>query len=344
MQYTHNACQAGEGSRLLNFAKDMPTSKPKLLDQVKLQTDLLHLSHRTADAYAYWIKRFILFHNTRHPLTMGEPEIYSFLAYLAQERNVSASTQNQALNAVVFLYERVLKRKIGQIAEFPRAKHPKRLPTVFSHPEVLQVLDKLSTPELLVASLMYGSGLRLEETLTLRIKDIDFAQHMILVHNGKGDKDRSTLLPESSIPLLKHQIESVRQLHHQDLIANYAGTALPPSYQRKNPSAAREFPWQFLFPSSHRVHLPSIHQFARTHIDKTTIQRIVKIAILRSGVPKNGSCHTLRHSFATRLIELGYDIRTIQELLGHHDVRTTMVYTHVASRGNRAVRSPLDGV
>jgi site-specific recombinase XerD len=191
---------------------------------------------------------------------------------------------------------------------------------------------------------MYGSGLRLEESVSLRVKDIDFAQHMIIVHEGKGDKDRSTLLPESSIPLLKHQIESVRQLHHQDLVADYAGATLATSYQVKNPSAAKEFPWQFLFPSSHRVFLPGSRSYARTHIDKSTIQRVVKIAILRSGVPKTGSCHTLRHSFATRLIELGYDIRTIQELLGHRDVRTTMVYTHVASRGNRAVRSPLDGV
>jgi integron integrase len=254
------------------------------------------------------------------------------------------ATQNQALNAIVFLYERVLKRKVGHINEFPHAQTPKRLPTVFSHPEVLRVLDHLPHPELLVASLMYGSGLRLEESVSLRIKDIDFAQHMIVVKSGKGDKDRSTLLPESAIPLLKHQIESVRHLHHQDLIANYAGAALPMSYQRKNPSSAREFPWQFLFPSSHRVFLPESKQYVRTHIDKTTIQRIVKTAILRSGIPKTGSCHTLRHSFATRLIELGYDIRTIQELLGHRDVRTTMVYTHVASRGNRAVRSPLDGL
>jgi integron integrase len=321
----------------------MTSSKPKLLDQLKLTTDLLHMSHRTAEAYAYWVKRFVLFHHTRHPLAMGEEEIRSFLSYLAQTRNVSAATQNQALNAILFLYEKVLKHHIGDIRNYPRAKTPKRLPTVFSHSEVLKVLEHLSPPELLVAYLMYGAGLRIDEAVSLRVKDIDFARHMILVRSGKGDKDRSTLLPEAAIPPLKQQIDIIRQLHRQDLATGYAGAELPLALQRKNPSASRELAWQFLFPSSHRDFRQDSSHFVRTHIDKSTIQRIVKQAILRSGIAKNGSCHTFRHSFATRLIELGYDIRTIQELLGHSDVRTTMAYTHVASRGNRSVRSPLDG-
>ena len=315
---------------------------PKLLDQIRTIASLRHLSPRTSEAYIYWIKRFIIFHNKQHPLTLGTPEVHTFLSHLAQNLNVSASTQNQALNAVAFLYNQVLHHPLGEISELPRAKRPKNLPVVLSPDEIRKVLRCLTGAEFLMAGMLYGSGLRLSECVSLRVKDIDFDGQLIVVRRGKGSKDRVTMLPKNLLPRLQHQIEVVREIHDRDLAENYAGATFPESLERKYPSAAREFPWQYLFPASRRCADSNTGRERRHHIDESVLQRAVKTAILRSGIPKNGSCHTFRHSFATRLLEQGYDIRTVQELLGHSDVRTTMIYTHVLTKGNLAVRSPLD--
>jgi integron integrase len=316
--------------------------KPRLLDQVRTTAALRHLSARTAEAYTYWIKRFILFHNKKHPLEMGTPQIHTFLSYLAQELGVSASTQNQALNAIAFLYQQVLQRTMGDIGTLPRAKRPKHIPVVFSPSEVQKILSKLAGTELLMTSLLYGSGLRLTECVSLRVKDIDLDRRTITVRQGKGEKDRTTMLPRNCIPAIQHQVETVQLIHRRDLLENYAGTTLPKSLERKYPSAAKELAWQYLFPASRRTADPATGLQRRHHIDESALQRAVKTAIRRSGVPKNGSCHTFRHSFATSLLEQGYDIRTVQELLGHNDLRSTMIYTHVITKGRLAVRSPLD--
>jgi integron integrase len=315
---------------------------PKLLDQVRTVAALRHLSPRTVEAYTHWIRRFILFHKKKHPLTMGAHEVHAFLAYLAQSLNVSASTQNQALNAIAFLYRQVLQLDLGEIGNIPRAKRPKRLPVVFSPAEIRQVLATMSGTELLMASLLYGTGLRLTECVSLRVKDLDFNEHLIFVREGKGDKDRVTMLPQKAVPRLQLQIEVVRDLHRKDMLAHYAGATFPEALERKYPSAPKELAWQFLFPASRRYMDPASGTERRHHIDESVLQRAVKIAIVRSGITKNGSCHTFRHSFATRLLEQGYDIRTVQELLGHSNVRTTMIYTHVLTKGGLAVRSPLD--
>ncbi len=317
-------------------------SQPNLLDQVRTLAALRHLSPRTIEAYTSWIKRFILFHKKRHPSTMGAPEVYTFLAYLAQSLNVSASTQNQALNAIAFLYQQVLQLDLGEIGEIPRAKPPKRLPVPCFRTEAKLVLTHLHGTELLMASILYGTGLRLTECTTLRIKDLDFNQNLIYVREAKGAKDRVTMLPQNIIPHLRRQIVLVRETHRKDLIAHYAGATFPESLERKYPSAPKQLAWQYLFPASRRTTDPRSSGERRHHIDESVLQRAVKTAILRSGITKNGSCHTFRHSFATRLLEVGYDIRTVQELLGHSNVRTTMIYTHVLTKGGLSVRSPLD--
>ena len=316
--------------------------KPKLLDQVRTTASLRHLSPRTSEANMHWIERFILLNNKKHPLRMGAPEVHLFLSHLAQVLKVSASTQNQALNAIAFLYHQVLGLKLGALETFPRAKRPKHLPVVFSPAEVQKVLGNLTGTDHLMASLLYGSGLRLTECTSLRVKDLDFDRHLILVRRGKGEKDRVTMLPRTSLPGLHRQVETVREIHRQDLSAKYAGATLPESRERKYPAAAKEVAWQYLFPASQRCIEPNTGRERRHHIDESVLQRAVKAAILRSGIPKNESCHTFRHSFATRLLELGYDIRTVQELLGHNDVGTTMIYTHILTKGGLAVRSPLD--
>lgn len=316
--------------------------KPKLLDMVRATAALRHLSPRTSEAYTHWIKRFILFNNKKHPLEMGAPEVHLFLSHLALVLKVSASTQNQALNAIAFLYHQVLRHGLGDIGTFPRAKRSKHLPVVFSPAEVQKVLGNLIETEHLMVSLLYGSGLRLTECTSLRVKDLDFERRMIIVRRGKADKDRMTMLPRVCIPSLQHQLERVREIHRRDLSANYAGATLPESLERKYHAAAKELAWQYLFPASRRCIESNTGCERRHHIDESALQRAVKSAILRTGIPKNGSCHTFRHSFATHLLEQGYDIRTVQELLGHNDVRTTMVYTHVLTKGRPAVRSPLD--
>jgi integron integrase len=318
------------------------TQKPKLLEQARTVAALRHLSPRTVEAYTYWIKRFVLFHNKKHPLEMGTPEIQRFLSHLAENLKVSASTLNQALNAIAFLYDQVLHHEIGRISTIPRAQRPKRLPVVFTPAEVHKVLSYLSGTELIMAKLLYGSGLRLTECASLRVKDIDIERLIISVRQGKGDKDRVTMLPRTCIPDIQYQLATVKDLHKRDLLDDYAGTTLPESLERKYPSAAKEFAWQYVFPASRRSTDPVSGLQRRHHIDESVLQRAVKTAILRSGVPKNGSCHTFRHSFATFLLEQGYNIRIVQALLGHNDVRTTMIYTHVATGTKPAVRSPLD--
>ncbi len=314
----------------------------KLLDKVRNIARLQNLSPRTIDAYADWIKRFILFHNKQHPANMAEKEIQEFLTYLTEVQNVSASTQNQALNGIIFLYRDVLNIPIGTIAPLPRAQRPKKLPVVFTRRETQLVLSHLTGVPGIMSKILYGSGVRLMECVRLRVKDIDFESEIIAVRNGKGDKDRMTLLPRTVAPTLSRHLETVHELHRQDLQSGFGAVPLPFALARKYPGASTEWGWQFVFPSSRRSVDPATGLEARHHVDKSSLQREVKEAILASGITKNGSCHTFRHSFATHLLEDGYDIRTVQELLGHRDMRTTMIYTHVMHKGRPLVRSPLD--
>jgi integron integrase len=315
----------------------------KLLDQVREATRRLHYSIRTEDAYVAWAKRFILFHGKRHPLEMGEREVVAFLTHLAVEGNVAASTQNQALSALLFLYKIVLERPLNRLDDQAvRARKPERLPTVFSRSEVRAVLAQLHGTPRLAAELMYGSGLRLMECLRLRVKDLDFDQDRIIVRDGKGHRDRATLLPSSTVEPLRRQIEHVLALHQADLRDGYGRGYLPHALAEKYPHADRQPGWQYLFPSGRRAIDPRSDIIRRHHLAESALQRAVKRAIRAAGVLKHASCHTFRHSFATHLLESGYDIRTIQDLLGHKDVRTTMVYTHVLKAGPLGVRSPLD--
>lgn len=319
-------------------------TQPKLLDQVRTAMALRHFSPRTQDAYVSWIIRFIRFHKYKHPLQMNAPEVHSFLSFLAQEEHVAPSTQNQALNGILFLYKAVLHKDIDAIADLPRAHRPRRLPVVFTRDEARRIMTALAPGPRLMASLLYGSGLRLMECVTLRVKDIDILSRLITVRGGKGDKDRITMLPRTLIPTLELHLARVREIHVHDLAHGCGNTTLPHALARKFPSAAKEWRWQYAFPSSQRTPDDQTGIEYRHHVDPSYLQRAVKTAILRSGIPKNGSCHTFRHSFATHLLENGYDIRTVQELLGHHDVKTTMIYTHVLNKGGLAVHSPLDDV
>ena len=317
-------------------------SEKKLLDQVRDVLRVKHYSYRTEQSYLNWIKRFILYHQKRHPLELGEKEIYNYLTYLAQKAEVAASTQNQALNAIVFLYREVLRKELGDFGSFAQAKRPKRLPVVFTQPEVKQVLSLLEGDCRLMAGLLYGAGLRLMECLRLRVKDLDFGYHQITVRDGKGEKDRVTMMPQSLIQGLTIQVEKVKRLHEIDLMEGFGTVHLPYALATKYPSAAKELGWQFLFPSVKRSKDPRSGVEQRHHFDETSLQRAVKQAIRQAGIHKHASCHTFRHSFATHLLENGYDIRTVQELLGHSDVRTTMIYTHVLNKGGLGVKSPLD--
>lgn len=313
------------------------------LDSVRRVLRTLHYSIRTEQSYLSWIKQYILFHKKRHPSEMGVVEVGEFLSYLANERHVSASTQNLALNALNFLYTRVLGQPLGELQGVVRAKRPKRLPVVLSRQEVTLLMDRLSGEYQLMAKLMYGSGLRLMEVLRLRIKDIDFNRHAIIVRAGKGDRDRITVLPDSLEPYLRTQLEQARLLHKADLEAGFGETSLPYALARKYPKAAFQTGWQYVFPSGNRARDPRSGRIKRHHIHHTSLQNAIKNAVRSAGIEKPASSHTLRHCFATHLLEDGYDIRTVQELLGHKDVSTTMIYTHVLNRGGRGVRSPLDG-
>lgn len=318
----------------------MPT--PKLLDQVRTVIRVKHFSLSTERSYVAWIRRFILFHHKKHPTEMAEPEIRQFISHLAVDAKISASTQTVALSALLFLYRDVLKKELPYIDHIERAKPSHKLPVVFTRGEVEAVLARLNGTHHLVACLLYGSGLRLMEAVRLRVKDIDFERAEITIREAKGAKDRVTMLPGSTIEALKAHLKKVRILHQDDLKAGFGKVQLPFALDRKYPRAAVEWGWQFVFPSLQRSRDPRSGAERRHHISPDHIQRAVKTAIRLAQVNRNGSCHTLRHSFATHLLEDGYDIRTVQELLGHKDVRTTMIYTHVLNRGGLGVRSPLD--
>ena len=316
----------------------------KLLDQVRDAIRLKHYSIRTEEAYVTWIKRYILFHNKRHPLEMGIPEIEAFLTHLAVDQKVAASTQNQAFSALLFLYREVLKKDLDGPIDAMRAKRPKRLPTVLTKEETLNVIGQLSGTHRLMANLLYGSGLRLMECLRLRVKDVDFAQRLIVVRDGKGMEDRVTMLPDSLVTPLQEHLQLVKRLHDEDLARGYGSVYLPFALERKYPNADQEWIWQYVFPSNRLSKDPRSGVVRRHHVSESGLQKAVKKAARLAGINKRVTCHTFRHSFATHLLEDGYDIRTVQELLGHKDVKTTMIYTHVLNRGPLAVRSPLDQI
>ena len=319
-------------------------AKSPLLERLREAIRLRHYSIRTEEVYLHWVKRYILFHKKRHPAEMGTAEVSAFLTDLAVRGKVSASTQNQALNALNFFYTAVLGREIGTLTEVIRAKRPQRLPVVLSRTEITCLFEHLSDHYWLMASIMYGSGLRLLECLRLRVKDVEFSNHSIIVREGKGNKDRVTILPSQLIPPLKRHLQVVKRIHLQDLHEGFGRVYLPNALERKYPNANREWGWQYVFPASHRSVDPRSGEQRRHHLHETAVQKAMRSAVRRAGIHKPASCHTLRHSFATHLLENGYDIRTVQDLLVHKDVRTTQIYTHVLNRGANAVTSPLDVV
>ncbi|MBP8172297.1 MAG: integron integrase [Pseudomonas sp.] len=316
--------------------------KPRLLDQLRDQIRLKHYSIRTERVYCEWVKQFIRFHNYRHPEEMGAAEVEAFLSDLAVHRNVAASTQNQALAALLFLYKQVLKLDLPWLGEVVRAKKPVRLPVVLTVTEVQQVLVQLQGELWLAASLLYGSGMRLMEVLRLRVKDVDFARHEILVRDGKGMKDRVTLLPQRLFTPLKQHLQTVRAAHQQELAAGRGDVYLPFALAKKYPKAPTDWAWQYVFPAAGLSVDPRSGAVRRHHVDEKRLQRAFKAAIRAAEIHKLATPHTLRHSFATHLLESGQDIRTVQELLGHADVKTTQIYTHVLNRGGLGVISPLD--
>lgn len=312
---------------------------PRLLDRVRNTIRARHYSPRTEKAYVFWIRRFIVFSGRRHPDVMGEPEITRFLEALATRLRVSASTQNQAFSAILFLYRTVLGRELKGLQGTTRAKLPERVPVVLSPAEVAVIFSHMKGTPALAAALLYACGLRLSEAMQLRIKDIDFDRKEIIVRRGKGQKDRRTLLPPGLEVALLKQLIGVERLFQRDLHVSVS-VPLPDRLSRKYPKAPREWAWQWVFPSTRTWLDPSTGRRFRHHLDETVLQRAFRTAVLKSGVTKAATCHTLRHSFATHLLERGYDLRTIQELLGHSDISTTMVYTHVLNRGGRGVQSP----
>jgi len=302
-----------------------------------------HYSPRTEKAYLYWAERFVAFHGGRHPARLGGPEVAAFLGDLAERQHVAASTQNQAFNALVFLYRVVLEVPLEDLGPVVRARQPRRLPVVLTEREARNLIEALSGVPCLVAGLLYGSGLRLLEALRLRVKDLDFERGEIVIRAGKGRRDRVTMLPQSLRDDLGRQLEIARAYHRADLAAGFGAVSLPGALARKYPSAPQEWAWQYVFPAQRRAVDPRSGRERRHHLHETTVQRAVKSAVRRAGIAKNASCHSLRHSFATHLLARGQDIRTVQELLGHRSVATTMVYTHVLNRGALGVASPLDG-
>jgi integron integrase len=315
---------------------------PRLLDQVRHAIRLRHYSYSTEKAYAHWIKRFILANDKRHARDMGASQIEAFLSHLAVKENVSPSTQNQALAAILFLYRHVLQMELEWMDNIVRAKRDRRIPVVFTQKEARSVIAHLDGKYWLMGSLMYGAGLRVLECLRLRVKDLDNNYRQITVHDGKGQKNRRTVLPDSISERLEEQLHRVRKVYESDIDAGIQGVSLPYALARKYPRAGNEWGWQYLFPSTKRSKSPYTGAIERHHADQKGVQRAVKTAIGQAGIKKQASCHTFRHSFATHLLETGYDIRTVQELLGHSNVKTTMIYTHVLNRGGRAVRSPMD--
>jgi len=320
-------------------------SRPrKLLDQVRDLLRLKHYSIRTEEAYVAWIRQYILFHNTRHPKDMGTPEIQAFLTHLAVERKVAASTQNQALSALIFLYRQVLRQELHGSIDAVRAKRPQRVPTVLTKAEVRQVLGQLSGMHRMLVELLYGSGIRSLECVRLRVKDLDFSRQELTVRDGKGAKDRRTMLPGSLIGPFQHHLQTVKQMHTTDLAEGNGCVYLPFALAKKYPNAETEWRWQYVFPATRTSIDPRSGIRRRHHLNESVLHRAIKKATDATGITKRVSCHTFRHSFATHLLEAGYDIRTVQELLGHEDVATTMIYTHVLNKGGLAVKSPLDDV
>lgn len=316
--------------------------RPRLRQQLREAMRRRNYSYRTEQSYWLWIRWFVRHHGLKHPAEMGGAEVEAFLSWLATERNVAAATQNQALSALVFLYKHLLGQDLPWFKDMVRAKRPVRVPTVLTRAEVQRLLAQMQGTKWLMASLLYGSGLRQRECLQLRVKDVDFAYRQILVRDSKGAKDRVTMLPEPVVQPLQAHLGRVHALHRRDLGAGHGEVSLPFALARKYPRAAREWGWQFVFPSGVLSRDPADGTLRRHHVFPDTLARAVKSAVRMAGLVKHVSCHTLRHSFATHLLESGYDIRTVQELLGHADVSTTMIYTHVLNKGGRGVRSPLE--
>ncbi|MGH8676143.1 MAG: integron integrase [Burkholderiales bacterium] len=315
---------------------------PKLLEQCRERLRVKHYSLRTEDAYLHWVRRFIYFHAKRHPREMGGREVEAFLSHLATVERVSPSTQNQALSALLFLYREVLRKELPWMDGVVRAKQTARVPVVLTHEEVRALLARLDGTRWLAASLLYATGMRLLEGLRLRVKDVDFERREITVRDGKGGRDRRTMLPERLLEPLRAHLARVKVVHERDLAEGYGDVYLPFALARKYPRAGRSWPWQYVFPASARSVDPLDGVVRRHHLDEKVVQRAVSEAARRAGIGKPASPHVLRHSFATHLIEGGYDIRTVQELLGHKDVSTTMIYTHVLNKGGLGVKSPFD--
>ena len=326
----------------LSYSQTLHKQKPRLLEAVRQSIRSLHYSRRTEEAYIGWIRKFIYWSGKRHPATLGAPEVSAFLSHLATQQNVAAATQNQALSALLFLYRHVLGMELPWFDDMVRAKRPVRMPVVLSREETGRLLEQLQGTHWLMASLLYGAGLRLMECLRLRVKDVDFAYRQILVRDGKGGKDRVTMLPESTVQPLQAQLGHAKRLHEFDLREGFGEAHLPHALARKYPRAGFEWGWQYVFPATKRSVDPDDGVIRRHHLDESVLSRALKAARRLAGIEKPVSAHVLRHSFATHLLQSGSDIRTVQELLGHADVKTTMIYTHVLNRGGQGVRSPLD--
>lgn len=331
--------------RPINTGKNASSAepeKPRLLDLLRTRIRLKHYSLRTENTYTEWAKRYILFHNKRHPAEMGKEEVEAFLSHLAVKHNVSASTQNQAKAALLFLYREVLDTELPWLDDVEQAKKPQRLPVVLTVNEVQALLSRLPGTHALMGRLMYGTGMRLMETVRLRVKDVDFERREIIVREGKGAKDRITMLPQAVAAPLRDHLAVVKRLHDEDLRAGFGEVHLPHALGKKYPNAGREWGWQYIFPSKQLSADPRTGVTRRHHADEKGIQRAIRQAVRDADLAKPATPHTLRHSFATHLLQSGYDIRTVQELLGHKDVQTTMIYTHVLNRGGKGVESPLD--
>lgn len=317
-------------------------AKSLLLGKMRTEIRRRNYSYRTEQAYTGWVIRFVTFHNTTHPSKMAEAQVVEFLNHLSEDRNVAASTQNQALCAILFLYEHIIGQPLDELQNLKRAKYPKKLPVVFTKHEAIRVISFMTGTPRIITELLYGSGFRLSEALRLRVTDLDFSYSQILVRSGKGHKDRVTLMPQSLKDKLRAQVERARILYEKDKQGGFGKTLLPYALNVKYPNAANLFKWHYLFPAPQRTRDPRSGLVHRHHISNSTIQRKVKQAVNKANISKHATCHTFRHSFATHILENGYDIRTVQELLGHKSVTTTMIYTHVLNKGGRGVRSPID--
>lgn len=328
--------------RTVHYQPPPKYAKPRLLDQVRAAVRMRHYSKATELAYVSWIKRFILFHRKRHPRSLGEADVAAFLNHLACERRVSPSTQNQALAALLFLYREVLGRELGWVEGIVRARYRVRSPVVLSREEVLAIIGELSGKARLIVMLLYGSGMRVNECLRLRVKDIDFDERTIAVVEGKGRKDRMTLLPESAIPALRRHIDGIHLLYEADLARGYGEADVPPDIAHRFPEASRLWPWQFVFARTRLAPDPRTGVLRRHPLDDRFVQHAVRAAALQAGIARPVTCHSFRHAFASHLLRSGVDIRTVQSLLGHQDVTTTMIYTHVAMPGDARPASPSD--